>query len=338
MREWWNPKTAAGAVLILAVLILGADPGTWVHISPYAQDVWHPATATSTASMPPFPPSRQHWLGTDQDGHDLFARILYGALPTLWDATWLVLAVWGVSVAIALLRVVWRIPFPLVDLATGLTTLVPPMLVALLLLEAPAFYFSPRLNLWYYAVITCLESARFIPTLEGDLRLILARPFIEAAHTTGCSPWRILTRHVWPWFRPYLAEYVPLSYARVLAVMGELAYFGIFSHLRLIRSDSAVVIDSRQLDWPALIGMGSQHWFSDPAPVLFPTLALCVLILGLRLLAAGVSPALEGNPSGWGPSSLQSGGRRVRRRAGWRRRARYATLFADNRGSGGTDV
>lgn len=333
MPEWLNVRTAAGAFLTLAVMGMGADPQVWVHVSPYAQDVWHAATA----SAPPFPPSRLHWLGTDQDGHDLFARILYGALPTLRDATLLVLAIWGLSGAIALLRTVWHVPLPLFDLAAGLMSLVPPMLVALLLLEAPGIYFSARLNLWYYLVIALLESARFAPTLEGDLRLILGRPFIEAARTTGCAPVRILTRHVWPWWRPYLAEYLPLTYARVLAVMGELAYFGIFSHLRLIRTENAVVIDSRQLDWPALIGAASQHWFSDPAPVLFPTLALCVLILGLRLLAAGLAPEPARGDASWAPAAWPQGRDRRRRmagglRGGWRRRPGCATLLADNRG------
>lgn len=303
MRKWINAKISFGMLLLAALLVVGLMPKWFAGHGPYDRDVFH----GWDYKAPPFPISHLHWLGTDEDGHDLFSQIVYGIFPTLRDATLLVLIIMVTSFVIAILRKMYSIRIPVLDVVSDMMNVVPPVLIALLFLEAPWYYFSPQMAMWYCIVIGALEIARFVPTVEGDLKLLHEKPFIEAAVIAGCSKSRIFFKHLLPWLCPYLLEYVPLQYARVLTVMGELAYFGVYKNVTLHQTDTQILITTTQLDWPSLIGTDGNHWFTAPAAVLFPTVAFCLLIFTLRLLSAGLSQSMElDRPLHWAWSERQT--------------------------------
>jgi peptide/nickel transport system permease protein len=66
------PVLAASAVLVLLVFV-AAFPGLFTGVSPTATNPVDALTA----------PSGAHWLGTDELGRDEYARIIYGARPSL---------------------------------------------------------------------------------------------------------------------------------------------------------------------------------------------------------------------------------------------------------------
>lgn len=170
-------------------------------------------------------------------------------------------------------------------------TLVPPLVLAILVLEVPTIYFSHWSGTWYYIVIAILEIFRFTRIIEGDLQLISSKPFIEGAVTAGCSPWQTFRRHLVPWLWPYLMEYIPTQYARILIFVGELSYFGLFNQVLILHGTEGVYVQTKELDWAAMIGLGSHDWFSFPTVLIFPTLAFCILIFLFRLVASGVQDA-----------------------------------------------
>ena len=68
-RSW---RVVACAVLLLVVFTSLA--ASWIAPEGYAKQYREAADA---------PPSRQHWLGTDEIGRDRFARVLYGTRISL---------------------------------------------------------------------------------------------------------------------------------------------------------------------------------------------------------------------------------------------------------------
>ena len=69
-----KPLGAAGAVVILVMILVALFAGTLARYDPYQGDY-----ALQFAR-----PSAEHWLGTDEFGRDLLTRIMYGARIALF--------------------------------------------------------------------------------------------------------------------------------------------------------------------------------------------------------------------------------------------------------------
>ncbi|MGD0269878.1 MAG: ABC transporter permease, partial [Candidatus Sulfotelmatobacter sp.] len=62
------------ACVILALVLCGSVAANWLAPAGYAKQYREATDA---------PPSRAHWLGTDEMGRDRFARVLYGTRISL---------------------------------------------------------------------------------------------------------------------------------------------------------------------------------------------------------------------------------------------------------------
>src|SRR5690349_19076285 len=72
-QTWRNLRTrplfVIAAALIVLILLVAAFPGLFTDIDPAYADPDHSLE----------PPSALHWFGTDLQGHDIYARTIYGA-------------------------------------------------------------------------------------------------------------------------------------------------------------------------------------------------------------------------------------------------------------------
>lgn len=283
-RRRWSWRVAIGLAILVGLCIIGFDPHLVTHYTPFQTQ----SIDMKTYDTPPFPPSASHWFGSDEQGRDIFTQIVYGIIPTLRDATILVVLTLAVSLLVAVIQGMFNVRLALFDRVGYVTQIFPPVLLMLLILESQPVYFSHYGAYWYYGIIGLLEMARLIPVMEGDIRLVYHKPFIDSARVSGGSQWWIFRKHVLRWMRPYLVEYVPSQYARVLAVMGELGYFGVTSNKAILHTQDGVIFTTTQLDLPTLLSQGGHHWFQVPGGVFFPTLVLCLMIVCFRIVAAGV--------------------------------------------------
>lgn len=85
----WVGCIITGSLLIIAL----AGP----FFAPYKPDYQAPAGYVETdhgkqMMGAPFPPSRDHWFGTDEWGYDILTLLLYGAKYTLFSAVFTALA------------------------------------------------------------------------------------------------------------------------------------------------------------------------------------------------------------------------------------------------------
>src|SRR6516162_3712976 len=98
-RDTWHklrrrPKFVVAAALILFIPVVAMFPGLFTGIDPTYAD---PAQSL-------LPPSAAHWFGTDLQGHDIYARTVYGARASVTvglGATLLVFVVGGALGALA---------------------------------------------------------------------------------------------------------------------------------------------------------------------------------------------------------------------------------------------
>lgn len=221
-------------------------------------------------------PSAKYWLGTDEFGRDIFARMVHGARVSLKVG---VLAV-GIAVVIGgalgsiagyyggrLDNVIMRI----MDIFLA----VPSILLAIAIVSA----LGPSLtNLMFAISISSVPS--YARIVRSSVLSIRDQEFIEAAKAIGASDARIIMRHI-----------IPNSLAPVI-VQGTLGVAGaILSTAGL--SFIGLGIQPPAPEWGSMLSGGRQYLRYAWHVTTFPGLAIMITILALNLLGDGLRDALD---------------------------------------------
>ena len=221
-------------------------------------------------------PSSAHWLGTDQIGRDLLARLLYGGRISLMIgvvATLVSLVIgisWG---AIAgyfggkLDAVMMRI----VDILYAL----PFMFFVILLMV----FFGRNIFLMFVAIgaINWLDMARIV---RGQTLSLKRREFVESAVVMGVGPLTIIRRHIVPNLLGVVAVYVTLTIPQVILAESFLSFLGLG-------------VQEPQTSWGALVNDGAQVMETMPWMLIAPALTLALTLFCFNFLGDGLRDALD---------------------------------------------
>lgn len=222
------------------------------------------------------PPSAKHWLGTDEFGRDIFARIVHGARVSL------IVGIVAVSISIIgggilgaiagyygskLDNVIMR----LMDIFLA----VPSILLAIAIVSALG---PSLLNLMIAVSISSIP--RYARIVRASVLSIRDQEFIEAAKAIGASNTRIIFRHI-----------IPNSLAPVI-VQGTLGVAGaILSTAGL--SFIGLGIQPPAPEWGSMLSGGRQYLRYAWWVTTFPGVAIMITILSLNLLGDGLRDALD---------------------------------------------
>ncbi|MBI4046224.1 MAG: ABC transporter permease, partial [Devosia nanyangense] len=140
------------------------------------------------------PPSADHWFGTDDQGRDVFWRLIVGAQTTLLSA-FLVVTLYSI-IGVTIATVAAAGPRWLDEGLMRMTDIglaLPGMVVALGFAAA----MGPSLQ---SAVIAMAITGWPITArmLRGIMRQTMEAQFVAGAQVLGVSRWRLMTRHVLP--------------------------------------------------------------------------------------------------------------------------------------------
>lgn len=174
-------RLATGFLLVVVLLAVAAPLVS--RYSPTAQN-----------SLPFAGMSSAHWLGTDDLGRDVWARLVYGTRASLEAALIAVTVGLAVGVPVGLLAgfrgglvdsILMRLTdtflsFPGIILAIAITAVLGPNLVHSMV--AVGIVFAPS--------IARVMRSQVLVTKE--------RGYVDAAVTFGAPPWRIIVRHIVP--------------------------------------------------------------------------------------------------------------------------------------------
>lgn len=236
------------------------------HADPLAQNL-----ANQTAS-----PSWQHLMGTDKLGRDVFARILYGARISIRIGF---LAV-GLAISFGTLFGVLAgyaggktdnaimgamdimLAFPSIILAIGITSILGPSINHLMI--AVGIVYIPQ-----YARLA-RSSVLAVKNLE----------YIEAARAVGAAIPRILWRHVLPNILAPLLVQATLGIATAELEAAGLSYLGLGAR-------------PPTPEWGAMLNDARDYWLSAPWALIYPGVAITIMVLGFNLLGDGLRDALD---------------------------------------------
>jgi ABC-type dipeptide/oligopeptide/nickel transport system permease subunit len=243
---------------------------------------------------PPFPPSPEHPMGTDELGRDTLSMLLYGTRNTLVAAAFITMARLGLGLVLGGVagwhenRPVDRVVMGIVQMLAAL----PMLLVAMILILA----LDIRRGLPVFIVALCTigwgEIAQYI---RAEFIRIKQEPYLDSGRAIGLTPVGLAVRHVLPNVLPALIVITLLEMGAVLMILGELGFVGIY-----VGGGISIQIDDfnrRQYfavpEWGAMMA-GSRAWArSRPWMVMFPAIAFFVSVTGFNLLGEGLRRLID---------------------------------------------
>jgi peptide/nickel transport system permease protein len=230
-------------------------------------------------------PSKEHILGTDELGRDLWSRLIYGArvvlvLMPISEKLWIPggTALWGVIVALVVGTTLgliggyyggWidEVIMRLLDAMMA----VPIILLYLIIMAALG---ASAVNVVIAITIVGTPGiARLVRSLTLDIR---TREYIRAAETRGENPWYIMFVEILPNARGPIIIDAMLRVGYAIFAMGTLGFLGLG-------------IPPPSPDWGSMVSKGREFILTGgPWAALWPSIAIASLVVGLNLLADGL--------------------------------------------------
>lgn len=171
----------------------------------------------------PAAPSRIHWLGTDDEGRDILARVIYGLRISIIFAFVLTLISSLIGVMVGALQgylggktdiIVQRI----LEIWDSLPQLFILIIVASIFV--PTFWTLLVILLFFsWTALTSVVRAEFLRTRNFE--------FVKAARALGVGNWRIMYRHILPNALVATVTFVPFLLSEAIVSLTALDFLGL---------------------------------------------------------------------------------------------------------------
>lgn len=231
------------------------------------------------------PPSAEHWLGTDDLGRDMWARLLYGGRISL-SVGLLSMAVavivgalvgllsgfyggWVDSILSRITEIFLSIPRLFVLLALGM------FLRSLNLPYIRAGSFAPIA--FVIGILSWMSVARLVRGSTLELR---EREFVVAARMIGATDRRLMFQHILPnIFSPIIVS-ATLGLAGAIISESGLSYLGFGVQLPTPT-------------WGNMLSNTQNQMMVAPWTVIFPGLAIFIAVIAINYMGDGLRDALD---------------------------------------------
>ncbi len=222
------------------------------------------------------PPSAEHWLGTDEVGRDILARIVHGArisLPVAFVTIAAATVIGGLLGAISgygsrqLDNIIMRI----MDVFLA----IPSILLSIALVAALGTSMTNMI-----LAISISNIPPFARIVRSAVMTIKNEEYIEAARAIGASDARIIVKHILPNCMAPIIVQATLSIAGSILAIASLSFIGLG-------------ISPPTPEWGSMLSTGRQFFRAAWWVCAFPGFAIMLTILSLNLLGDGLRDALD---------------------------------------------
>ncbi|MGD1887173.1 MAG: ABC transporter permease [Cohaesibacteraceae bacterium] len=276
---------AAATVIILVLASIFAP-----LLSP--QDPFNPATLNLLDGFTPPMEANQftgntYWLGTDDQGRDIFSTILYGSRISLFVGVSAVLLAMIIGIVLGLIagyRGGWADTIIMRIADVQLTF--PSILIALLVFGIVRGLVPPDMRndvaVWVLIVSIALSDwVQYARTVRGATLVERNKEYVQAARVIGVRPFSIMIKHVLPNVMGPVLVIATIGLALAIIAEATLSFLG-------------VGMPKTTPSLGTLINTGQDFLFSGEWWILlFPALTLLALALSVNLLGDWLSDALN---------------------------------------------
>jgi peptide/nickel transport system permease protein len=275
--RFMDNRLAVVSLIVLVVLILLALLASFMPLidptvgDPFNQDAF---------------PSRPHLLGTDSSGHDMLSAIIFGLRPAL--AVGIIGQVIATIIGVAVGVVAgyfggWvdAVLSRFTDLVFALPTFLLAFLTVAVLGPSWDNLFGGTGRIILITIVFGFVGwpplMRFVRALALSMK---EQQFIEAAHSIGTSPLKMIIRHI-----------LPNTWGLVLVQ----ATFGIgnFIYNETTLSLLGLGVQPPNPDLGSLVSIGAQHININWMESIVPAAILAMLVVGFAFLGDGLRDAVD---------------------------------------------
>ncbi|MEV6734696.1 MULTISPECIES: ABC transporter permease [unclassified Streptomyces] len=262
----------AGCMLLLALFLVLSLFGPW--LAPY-----DPTFGSLGDTL--VGPSAQHWLGTDQGGHDTFSALIVGTRSSLAGPLAVVLFSTAAGIAVGLFTA-WRGGWTdtLVGRVLDVLFAFPALLLAIL--AVALFGKGMTAPVIAMAIAYMPYTARVVRGLAVQEK---ARPYIAAYRVQGHSAVFVAVRALLPNIAPTLLAQSTVNFGYALLDLAALSFLGLG-------------VQPPTPDWGAMINQGQTAVLQgQPLSAIVPAVAVVLVVVAFNVVGETLGDRLAGRDS-----------------------------------------
>lgn len=221
-------------------------------------------------------PSNAHLFGTDEQGRDIFSRVIDGAKISLR------VGIVAVAIALSIGTVVGSICgyfggkldmflMRIMDIILAF----PSLLLAIAFMTALGRGIDKAVIA--ISIVTIPEYARIV---RGCVLSVRESEYVQAAKAIGNNDFVIIFKHVLPNILSPIIVRATLGISGAILDAAALGFLGLG-------------VQPPYAEWGTMLGSGRTYFFNAPYIILFPGLAITITVLAFNLLGDGLRDALD---------------------------------------------
>lgn len=267
IRRFMKKKTAVFGLILLVFFLLVAFVGPFfTRYDPYQQDY----------SAINKPASAQHPLGTDYLGRDTLSRLVHGARISLGISFFGVL---GGSFIGLILGVCAGYFGKWVDtLISGVLTVIlsfPGLLMAIIIITILG---ESTINTMIAIMIFNIPT--MARTIRGQTFSLREQEYVQACQVVGASSLRIMLHHIIPNCLSLVIVNCTLNFGTAILTAAGLSFLGLG-------------VQPPTPEWGMMISSARDTIRTFPEGVIFPGIAITLVVMGFSLTGDGLRDALD---------------------------------------------
>ena len=264
LRFGWAGWLGLGLVLVFAFIAVAAPV-----LAPNDPTLPHPGQGLAGASA-------QFPLGTDNLGRCVLSRLIFGSRLSLGTAAVATLLIMTIGVVLGVVSgyyggAIDGLLMRIVDVLLAFPSLVIALAIAGMLGPGIVNAMVGLVSVWWVG---------YARVVRGVALTVRERPYIEAARTIGATNGRILRSHMLPNVVPPVIVLATLEMGQLILAIAGLNFLGLGAQ-------------PPTPEWGAMLNEGRPFLQTASQLMIYPGLAISLVVLGFNLLGDGLRDMLD---------------------------------------------